>query len=269
MRTLLCTLALLLGPGPTPDAIDAFSFDPEKVETGVALFYLKSNVDGSNASWVTHYYPDTEWIESLKWSESWPEATLVRARMDWKTFSVGRFEGYVVDAEGKRTLRNTLEADPKEPRVVIEYQGQTMYCDIPHYPWHSYDFDWASLVHVLPHLVDPEGEVELGRADVAWLPQPHYAFHGLFGVSFGGAEEREGKACRRYDVDGEALENRGGSLWIDRSNGRLVDYEMDLPDEPGFVSGKLKLVRAEPMTPEEWAAFIRTRKTEDEGDGED
>jgi len=259
MRPLPAGLALtLLAAGP-PDSIDAFHFEPTRVETGIALVYTKSNVDGSHAGSIAWYWPDADWIESFKWSEGQPEATLVRARMDWKTFSVSHFETYSVDADGARTPRFTMESEPENRRLAIEVQGQSMECSIEHYPWHSYDFDFASLVRVLPHLIDPEGSVELGRADAVREPEPHFAYLGPITVAFGAEEEHEGTACRRYDVDGPGLEDRGGCLWIERATGRLVDYEIELPDEPGFESGKMKLERAEPVTPERWQEFLRTR----------
>jgi hypothetical protein len=262
MKSVLFVLlvALSAGNSGSPDTTEAFSFDPEKVETGIALFYIKSNIDGSNASHIARYNSDPQWLESFKWSDGEAEATLVRAKMDWDTFSVGRFEGYKVNADGERTLRNTLVSDMENRRVVIEFAGQKMYSDIGHYPWHSYDFDYASLIHTLPHLVDPKGSVEVGRADVEWQPQPHYEFKGIVTVKYVGREVRQSTACLVYNVDGAALEHRGGNIWIDAESGHLVDYEIDLPDEPGFVSGKMRLVDTVKMTQREWAEFVKTRK---------
>jgi len=34
-----------------------------------------------------------------------------------------------------------------------------------------------------------------------------------------------------------------------------VDYEIALPDEPGFTGGKLRLVRTEKHSPAQWRQF--------------
>lgn len=248
----------LMVPAQTPsDTTDAFHYDPDKVETHKAYFYLKSNIDGTRPSNVAHYLPDKDWIESLKWNDDYPGATLVLAKMNWKTFSVGRFETYSIDEQGERTPRVVMTDDLQKRRVVISMNGQEFSTDTPHYPWHSYDFDYASLVHTLPHLVDPEGTVEVGRLDLVRETNA-FTFIGMVEVKYIADEEREGTLCRKYHVDGEGLENRGGDLWIDKAAGHLVDYEIDLPDEPGFVSGKMKLVRIEKMTSEQWAQFTKT-----------
>ena len=242
------------------DSLDAFKFDVAKAGTGVAYFYIKSNIDGTHASRIAQYHPDADWIESFKWSEDDEAATLVRARMDWKTFSVARFEVYTVDAKGERTLRTTMDGDTEARRLTIEHQGQKMSCDIGHYPWHSYDFDYASLIRTLPHLVDAKAAVDVGRADVVPEPEPHFAFLGLVTVRYIGEQERHGAPCLAYAVDGPALENRGGRIWIDKVRGHLVDYEIALPDEPGFSSGKMMLESSTKMTPAAWAELVRTRK---------
>lgn len=255
----LLALAALAATRP-PDSLDAFHLRPERIETGIALTYSKSNIDGTHASTITWYFPDRDWIESFKATAGDPQATLVRARMNWKVFSVDRFESYLVEADGSRKLRASLDTDPEARVLRIDVGGQPATCPIEHFPWHSYDFDLASLVRVLPHLIDSEGAVEVGRADLVREPDPHFAWLGLITIEHGGDEEHEGRPCHVYEVGGPGLEERGGSLWIDRENGRLVDYEIELPDEPGFENGKMHLLRAEAMTPERWAEFVRERR---------
>ena len=45
-------------------------------------------------------------------------------------------------------------------------------------------------------------------------------------------------------------------MWIDTAARHIVDYEIDLPDEPGYESGKLRLKHIEHMSNEAWRAFM-------------
>ena len=51
---------------------------------------------------------------------------------------------------------------------------------------------------------------------------------------------------------------------MDKALGHIVDYEIALPDEPGFDSGKLRLKRMENMDWKQWDAFIQSRLSEPE-----
>ena len=74
-------------------------------------------------------------------------------------------------------------------------------------------------------------------------------------------EEREGIPCRKYSLDGPGLEDRGGFLWAAKTDRpHFVDFELDLPDEPGLTSGKLKFLGTDELTLEEWKSFVVERE---------
>lgn len=50
-----------------------------------------------------------------------------------------------------------------------------------------------------------------------------------------------------------------GTLWADAKEGHLVEFELPIPDEPGFVDGRLRLLEVAHMTLAEWEAFKRAR----------
>ena len=141
----------------------------------------------------------------------------------------------------------TLRSQKLDQTVTIEY-----------YPWHSYDFDFASLNITLPHLLDPLAPFTFGVADFPNKREqaPSFDFKGLVTVDFVSEEERYGALCHKYNIDGLGLENRGGTIWIDKSLRHIVDYEIDLPDEPGYESGKLCLKRIDHMSDESWRKFM-------------
>ena len=119
-------------------------------------------------------------------------------------------------------------------------------------PWHTYDFDLASLNVSLRYLEDPEGVVQVGMIDqVRGVLAPK----GFAELAYEGEEERGGTLCRTYWFDGPGMEDRGGRLWVRKSEDPvIVDYEIDLPDESSMRSGKLRLVSTAELTPEEWRA---------------
>ena len=79
------------------------------------------------------------------------------------------------------------------------------------------------------------------------------------GVVYRKDADRNGHACREYSIDGPGLEHKGGMIWVRKADGVLVDFEIALPDEPGFNSGKLKLTGVERMTDQEWEDYKSSR----------
>ena len=83
-----------------------------------------------------------------------------------------------------------------------------------------------------------------------------FVFKGLVTVDFVSEEERHGAQCYKYSIDGMGLEQRGGTMWVDKAALHIVDYEIDLPDEPGYKSGKLRLKQIDHMSNDAWREFM-------------
>jgi hypothetical protein len=241
----------------------AFKYDPKKVETGVVYQYVKSNIDGSHSGQVSLYVAAKDRLESLKWHKGGSEATLVIAKMDWKRFSVGEFETWRLRAGAEPLRRGILAFDKDDDRVVVASFGENeLQVKIVNWPWHSYDFDFASLGFTLRHLVDPQKPFKVGITDIVRAEEgPKLADKGLVEVVYRKDGDRNGHACREYSIDGAGLENKGGTIWVRKADGVLVEYEIALPDEPGFNSGKLKLTGVERMTEHEWKDYKSSRLT--------
>ena len=239
-------------------------YQPEKTAVGTAYFYEESNIDGSHMSTIVQYVASEDAFEAFKWTEGEPEATLVTARMDWNRFSIRELRTWKVRKDGERARVAALDQAEGSNQVVIAANlrsqeiGQTV--EIDNYPWHSYDFDFASLNVTLPHYVDPPASFSFGTADFVWKAQaPSFQFKGMITVDFVAEEDRHGARCHRYNIDGPGLEHRGGTMWIDKTARHIVDYEIDLPDEPGYESGKLRLVRTEHMKNKAWHEFMQSK----------
>ncbi len=231
----------------------AFRYDAALADVGRVFHYRHSNVDGTHASRVALYWAAPDRLESLKWNPGWTASTLVTATMDWETFSVDAFESFDVAPEG-RTQKARLET--ADDKLVVG--GGALRCDIESVPWHSYDFDFASLNVSLRFLVDPTAPVRFAVADTIRVPgKPPFGFKGEVELSYESDEERGGVPCRKYLIDGPGLEFRGGTLWASKGErSHFVDFEIDLPDEPNLTSGKLTLLDMGELTAEEWQAFV-------------
>ena len=247
----------VLGPHPTAAQVAKFRYEPDKVEVGTLLLYQKSNIDGTNAGQIALFIAAEDRLEAFKWHEGGGSATLVTADMNWEAFSVRRFESWRLHADGTKQLQGTLEQVDGEPKVVITFGPDNQETvQLRHWPWHSYDFDFASLSASMRHLIDPESTFRIGIADLAMVSDTlRFVDKGTVTIEYLGREDRYGFASRKYAIDGEGLANRGGHLWVDADQGYIVDYEIDLPDEPGYESGKLRLIARESMDPEKWPEF--------------
>lgn len=244
--------------------MEYFRYQPEKVAVGTAYFYEKSNIDGTNRGEIVQYIASKDSLEAFKFHGG-PEAALVTATMDWDRFSVRELQSYSVRADGQRTLVVTLKQEENADRLAVDgtLRSQELHqvVTMDYYPWHSYDFDFASLNMTLPHILDPVAPLALGIAD---FPNKRdvdqsFRFKGLVSLDIISEEERHGALCRKYRIDGPGLEHRGGEIWVDKSLQHIVDYEIDLPDEPGYASGKLRLKRIDLMNEESWREFIKAQ----------
>jgi hypothetical protein len=244
-------------PAPAP-RIEGFAFRSGALPVGHTWHYRKSNLDGSNASEIALHLASETRLEALKFHAGVPEATLVVAELDWQVFSVKGFRTYRL-APGKEPQLVAELATSSDRRKLSAQVGElARECALPGFPWHSYDFDCASLNVALRFLTEPEGEVELEIVDpVQDADPPRLVAKGKVTLAYEADERRGELDCRRYVLDGPGLEDRGGTLWVAKSDDpHLVAFELDLPDEPGMSSGKLEWLRTETLTSEEWQARI-------------
>lgn len=261
-RTFLPPLALLLAllhPPAVTGQVDAFAVDTGRVPVGRLYEYLKSNRDGSRPSMVSLYVAGPSRIESLKWAPRDTTASLVVALMDWTRISVHRLESWMLARGTEPRLRAALDTDTSGLGVRVSFQPDSL-LPISRWPWHSYDFDFASLNVAFAFLREPERPFVFERADITYADAgPPFADLGEVEVRYLRTETRSGIAVRLYELDGPGLSGRQGRLWVAVQGGHFVEYTFPFPDEPGYTDVRLQLRAMRRVTPAEWEAYKRER----------
>jgi hypothetical protein len=259
LRIPAAALATLAAAHPMAAQVTAFSYDSNRVSTGRAYEYVKSNRDGTHPTQVTVYVAAADRLESLKWDSGGDVATLVTATIDWERFSVRSLEARRLRRDGPDVVQGTLSTDADRGGLLVSFAPDSV-VPIRMWPWHSYDFDFASLAATLPHLVDPEGGFVFARMDVVYRgDEIGFAELGPVDVTFERRETRAGWEARRYRIAGPGLAGMAGTLWTDRRDGTLLEYELPIPDEPGFIDGRLRLVKTLQLQPADWERYQRSK----------
>ena len=252
-KTLAAWLAalMLLSCAPALAQAEGFRFQARKVPAGKVLHYVKTQLDGSHEARVSVYVASAERIESLKWDRGGDRATLVVALMDWRRYSVSRFESWQLAGNADPALRATLDVNGNELRASFMNQPLTL----GHWPWHSYDFDFTSLNLALPHRADPRRDVSFWRTDFVYGDSPRMAELGEVRLSFQARDSRLGRAAWRYGLGGAGLGEHRGTWWVDRRSGLTLEYQLPVGDEPGYDSVRFRLDGIGRMTADQWRAF--------------
>lgn len=247
---------------PPPVGIEAFQFQASRVPVGTAYHYIKSNIDGSTPERVSLYMADDTTLEAFRWREPNPQFTShVKAKMDWGRLSAIRLESQRKQRWQASQLNAVAEYAPMTKTMSIEFADKTRHTvQIDHTPFHFYQFDLASLNVAFRLLADPTKPFQVG------LVNPTFAetgaaleYRGLVTISYEKDEKRSELPCRKYLIDGPGVKNQGGSIWVDRNEGHIVDLEIKNPNHPDWTSFKLKFVGKESMGPADWQAFMKSR----------
>jgi hypothetical protein len=261
VRTVAAVVWLVQLAAPTRAAgqVEAFRHDPARVPIGRVYEYIKSNRDGSRAGRISLYVASADRLESLKWAPGDTTATLVLATMDWARFSVSRFESWVLVRGAKPALRAALATDSSGAGVRVSFAPDSL-LPIRAWPWHSYDFDFASLNVAFADLVRPEAPFTFQRADIVYAESwPPFADMGPVNVRFVRREQRSGLEVRLYELDGPGLQGHAGRMWVSVQASYLVEYEFPFPDEPGYTDVRVQLDGIRRATAAEWEELKRTR----------
>ena len=236
-----------------------FCLQPDRFQVGTVFHYIKSNIDGSYPAQVFIHIPDHDHLEVLKLEAHGMDAALVKAHMDWTTFSADRFESWILLPDGRRMSQASLSSSFKDQTFTITWKERNDVARVQHYPVHVYNFDFISLNHILPHWQHPEGQVTIGVLQPNFDPNPPslLKYEGTVDLMYIGPEERDGHVCRKYKIGGPGLRHKTGFIWVNRQNEYVQDMEIPIPDNPDWRDFKFRFVSNEPMDSGQWADFVR------------
>lgn len=245
---------------PFTSSMDQFSYRPELIEAGTVYHYIKSNIDGSYPARIFIYIADNDHLEVLKFEEHGMDAALVKAHMDWETFSADSLQSWILTPDGNQQEQASLSSSYTNQTFLISWQGRNDVVQVGHYPVHVYNFDFISLNYILRHWNNPEGEVTLGVLQPNFDPDPQtmMKYAGTVVIKYLEDNQRNGRPCRRYSLGGEGLDGHFGTMWVNKEKGYIEDIEIPIADNPAWDSFKFKFISSQQMSPLQWAEFMDT-----------
>ena len=240
------------------DSLHAFSYQPQLIEAGSCYQYIKSNIDGSYPARVFVFIVDSEHLEVLKLEAHGIDAALVKAHMDWDTFSADRLQSWVLTPDGAQKPQASLSSSHRDQAFTITWQGRSETVRVGHYPVHVYNFDFISLNLILPHWTHPEGNVPIGVLQPNFDPDPPtmMRYEGTVDIQYLDDEPRDGTPCRKYRIGGVGLKHHEGFIWVNQQKGYIEDMEIPTPDNPDWQDFKFRLISSDRMDPGQWADFV-------------
>ncbi len=229
-------------------------------DEGVVYHYIKSNIDGSHMSRICWYISSDHTIESLKYQENYPGATLVIAEIDTQSQTVIHMKSGKISEEGDTLFFAQLYQLKESDLLVVNVNGMPAdTVTIADFPWHSYDFDFASLWNTWKFNQNPKSDFSFHVADVIRDENSmKFGNVGRVEVKYLGEVNHNESESLLYLLDGPGLQYRGGVAWMDKAGSFLLEYRLHLPDEPGFDNGKMVLEKVENMTDSQWEDFKKS-----------
>lgn len=251
---LIVTLILLLAGFTVSAQNDQLEYDEKKWPLNKVFHYSKSNWDGSNKGYVSVYFKDGLWIESLKWHEGHAQATVVPAKINPETFTVTHFKNFRCQQGQCRQLGEMYWDEAVDGYIMQLGEVTDTVTNIPAY-WHSYDFDFASLMSAFLFKKHPDSH-QFHRADFQEV-SGKFSFGpiGLIEMIYDKETPINGVNCHLYQINGPGLEQKGGEIWFEAKNMLLRGFKIQLPDESSYHSVDFQYLRQERMSPSQWEDF--------------
>ena len=244
----------------TTRSTQLFRYQPDRIKVGTVYHYTKSNLDGTRAITVSAYIASKDRIEVFKTDPDGDDYAYVIADMNWQVFSAEKLNSSNVFKDGTRKPQAELVLSLKDNTCSVDVRGKKDSAVIGHYPYHVYNFDFMSLNFTFPHLMSPTKDFEVGIADPVFKDNaPHiFEYKGKAIIKYLSEEMLHGATCRKYQISGEAFENKIGAIWVHKTLNHVEKIEIPVADNPNWHDFKLELKRVEKMTAEEWANYRAT-----------
>ena len=255
---LVAAICLWLAPLILFAQTSQLKFEQSKWPVHTVLHYTKANWDGSNLGFVSVYFKDKDWIESLKWHEGHDQATIVPAKIDHKSFNVVHFQNFRCQEGACKQLGDMQWRSDLAGFILKFGENADTITNVPTY-WHSYDFDFASLMTAFLFKNDTTPH-EFQRADFHEVNGSlKFGPMGTIELVYQGEVDFNGNSCNLYEIDGPGLNQQGGEIWFDQQTGVLKGFKIKLPDESSYNSVDFKFIGQEEMSNAEWEDFKQAK----------
>ena len=252
MLSLLLAAALFAEPpAPKPLVGDAI------------LHYVRSNRDGSEPEHVLQFRPTRTGIAVYKWVSKCTTSAYVTAEMDEQVGEGRIFVAGKVATDGSQAKFGTLTLDAAAQALAVDITppgGARIQQShkLKGRPFLLYDFDFADLNAFLQ---EHPGEVHFSFSlPVVW-PSEDGLFRdlGTLHANYDGDEMRDGRAVRRFFLGVEGPKTGSGMIWVDATQGFIVEAELNLPNHQEYRDFRLKLERVDHGGQPAWDALTASQ----------
>lgn len=238
--------------------ISDLKYSQDQWPTNTVLHYTKSNWDGTNKSFISICFKDENWIESIKWHEGSPQVSVIPAKINHKRFSVDHFINIQCNQDGCNQMGEMIKNQNSNSYIINFGSFKDTINNIPRY-WHSYDFDWASLMAAFIFKQGVEDH-QFERCDFSMIDgKPGFGPIGTVKMIYEGIKFKDGTPLKTYTIDGPGLHNQGGKIWFSKDQGLMMGFKIKLPDEDSYQDVDVKFLRKEVMDHSEWEAFKESK----------
>lgn len=238
--------------------VSHFDFSKEEWPEKTVLHYKKTNWDGSNEGFISIYFKDGDWLESIKWHEGSNQVSIIPAKIDHSTFSVHHFKNIRCE-NGDCNQLGEMVKDPETGDYIINFGAfKDSISHVPAY-WHSYDFDWASLMAAFLFKKTHTSH-QFQRYDFFMKNgQPGFGYLGDVQMEYKGKYLKNNKLSHVYSIDGSGLSHQGGEIWFSEKESVLMGFKIKTPDESSYQDVDFKWLSMETMELSEWEAFKESK----------
>lgn len=225
------------------------------------LHYIRSNLDGSEPEHVVQYRPSRTQIAVYKWVEKCKMAAYVTAEIDEGMREARLFTAGKVARDGSQATFGTLTLDPAAPAldVAVDLPNEQIRERHPlrSRPFLLYDFDLSDL-NVFLQEAKPRADFAY-ELPVIWPIEGPTVFrdYGRLQASYAGEESRGDRATVRFNLKVDGPTPAAGALWIDASQGYIVEAELGLPNHLEYKDFRLKLEKIEIGGQAAWDALTQ------------
>lgn len=234
---------------------DAFAYRSERAPApGTVWHYTKSNIDGSEPWHLDVYFASPTRIDVVKWAPGGSDFVEVSADIDPARAMPVNLQQWNTTAEGRAPR---LWANTAADTLTVQLAGGPQFELAAHgQPLHLWGFDLMGLAFMLPHLADPTQAFELEVVDPNRPGEGDQPFaQGLARFEPAGEDIIDGVEARRYRIVGAVFGEASGSMWVEKSSGRLLRSEHPVPTSTDWKDWKLSATGTERMDGNQWENF--------------